>query len=124
MAIIGQPQSGKTYLLEQVLENPYLFSSSEASAYPLNYIRITPKILNEVLNGVENGVPGMVDSFIESGANPESLCLVTRDKNIARVLADEARPCRVLLETDISEFFGEDLGDWGDFTFIDTSELV
>lgn len=124
VAIIGQPQSGKTYLLEQVLENPYQFMDSEASDYPLNYIRITPNILNEVLNSVENGVPGMVDSFLEAGADPESLCLVTGNKSVARVLADEARPCRVLLETDISEFFGEDLGDWGDFTFIDTSDLV
>lgn len=129
IAIIGTPQTGKSFLIDQIVGNfdRYL---DRVGRKAMHFIKVDEDDMDTIFS-----LPNRYQSYIELilnqlDCNEHDICFVTEDPNVAAKLFSFTKRARIILEASHSTFEGiaqmENNGMtkiWGSWRFVDTNEI-
>lgn len=129
IAIIGTPQTGKSFLINQIVANfdRYLDRVGRRS---MHFIKLDEDDMDTIFS-----LPNRYQTYIELILNQldcveQDICFVTEDPEIAAKIFGFTKRARIILETSHSTFEGiahmESTGAtkvWGSWRFIDANEV-
>ena len=130
VAIIGSSQTGKSFLINQVVGNisRYLHKVNIKS---MVFIRLKAKDVAQI-----NSIPGLYGAYIsalceEFECAEKNICFVTEDTNVASYIYEATNKARIILEVSHSTFVQivemENKGAtkiWASWRFIDANEIL
>lgn len=129
IAVIGTPQTGKSFLIDQVVGNfdRYL---DRVGRQAMHFIKLDDDDMDTIFS-----LPNRYQSYIELLLNQldcseQDICFVTEDPNVAAKIFGFTKRARIILEATHSTFEGiahmESSGAtkvWGSWRFIDVNDI-
>lgn len=130
VAIIGSAQSGKTFLLNNLVGNFDRYMD-RLGREPMNFIRLNEDDLN-LIKAIPNGYNTYIKALTEHfGSSESEICFVTENHNIAAKIHSWSSKVRILLEANRSTFLhifhtDNEAGNklWGSWLYTDMSDVL
>lgn len=130
VAVIGSPQSGKSFLINQVVGNfdRYL---NRLDKNAMHFIRIEEDDLDDIMS-LPNRYGTYIDVVTEKlGCEEEEICFVTEDPEVASKIFSFSKRSRIIFEASRSTFMNivhaENSGDtkmWASWRYFDVTEIL